>query len=250
MRTTRRRLRAAAVALSAVALLGVTACSEGSDAADDDDVTTSEEETTDEPTDEETDATDEETEEATDDESAGGAGSHPSWSLPPTTPGEKIATVEAGDVTVDIYQVAVDKAPEDGNFVDPETNKPILAKGDPIVVLNYVITNNGDPIQLGSSKVDVTAKYDDWKWLQGMDSVTDSELYEKHGVNEDRNAPGGLSEDGIYVLGSGETYSYGDNFKHQKGSPITFTVDYVPVDDAGDLLHDDKVEAEAKATIK
>lgn len=242
MRTTRRtaRIRAAAVAVSAMTLLGATACSDAGSEEPEDESSSS------------APAGDETTDEPTDDASAepsGDAGGHPSWALPPTTPGEKLTTVEAGDVTVDVYQVAIDTAGEDGRQVDPDTDKPILAKGDKLVVLNYVITNHGDPIQLGSSKVGVDARYDDWKWLGGMGGLTDDVYFDKHGVNEDKNAPGGLSEDNIYVLGSGETYSYGENFEHQASSPITFKVRYTPVDAEGELLHDERVEAEGTATL-
>ena len=62
-------------------------------------------------------------------------------------------------------------------------------------------------------------------------------------------APDGYSDAGIYVLGTGESFSYGENFEYQPASPITFDVEYTPVDAEGELLHDDRVEAEGKATI-
>ena len=43
--------------------------------------------------------------------------------------------------------------------------------------------------------------------------------------------------------------SVGDNFHHQPNSPITFSARYTPVDDQGDMLHDERVEAEGSATI-
>lgn len=177
-------------------------------------------------------------------------GDQPAWAKPASQAGEKIASLKAGDITVDVFQVGVTKATKSGQFVDPDTNKPIIAAGDDIVFVNFVATNNGAPIDLGSSLVNVTARYDDWKYLQGMDSVVDSALFEQMQVDSDVLGPDGYNELGIYTLGSGQTISVAENFRYQKGSPITFKAVAVPVDADGELLHDKKVEGEGKGTIK
>lgn len=220
--------RAGIAAVATIALLGVSAC--GSD----------------EPESEPTSAASEPSEEATADAPAATEGS-PAWAKPFTTPGEKIATVEAGDVTVDVYQVGTAKATKTGNFVDPEKNEPIIDEGDEIVFVNYVVTNNGDPIDLGSSLVDVESRYVDWPYLQGMDGITDSALYEEQdvqtlGVSE-------IADPAVYTLGKGETFAYGENFRYEKGTELEIEVRYTPVDAEGELLHDDRVEGEGKGTI-
>ena len=134
-------------------------------------------------------------------------------------------------------------------FVDPDTDKPLLAQGDPIVFVNYVITNNGEPIDLGASRVSFSARYDDWKWAQGMDSIVDDDLFEQQGVHTDALAPGAYNEEGVYTFGSGQTYSVGDNFVHQPGSPITFEATIVPVDAEGELIHDQRMEGTGTGTI-
>jgi hypothetical protein len=179
----------------------------------------------------------------------GAAGGNPAWALPPVTTGDLVTTINAGDVTVEVYQVGTAKADDTGSFTDPDTNKPLIEVGDTLVFLNYVITNNGAPIDLGSSLVDVSARYDDWPYLQGMDGLSGDELYEAQGIHDSDLAPDGFNEAGIYTHGTGETFSYGDNFEYQKGSPIDFTVTYVPVDDEGELLHDQKVEKEGSGKI-
>jgi hypothetical protein len=243
-----RRIRTgASVAAAVITVLGVTACGDDSgngDSSSDDETTTAAAGDPAEPA----PAAPSDTETATTTEPAA-TGGQPVWALPVTQPGTLISTVKAGDVTVEIYQVGTAKATDDGNFVDPDTNKPILAKGDELVFINYVVTNNGKPLELGSSLVDVTPKYDDWKWLQGMDGLTDEALFEAQDVNEFEKAPGGFNEGGVYTFGTGEQFSYGENFKHQKNSPITFAVDFTPVDAEGELLHDERVEAEGKGTI-
>lgn len=259
MRHRRIRVGTTVVAAVLVPLLGLSAC--GSDDKDDsenssktsDDAASESSEPSDDASTEEESATEESSEE--EDADTGGSdaasdGSTPAWALPVTKPGELLTTAEAGDVTVEIYQVGKAKATDDGMFVDPDTKKPILQKGDQLVFVNYVITNSGDPIDLGSSRVSIEARYDDWKWMQGMGGDNEESLYEAQDVNPDRLAPGGFNDEGIYTFGTGQTYSYGENFPYQKNSPITFDVTITPVDAKGDLLHDDKLEAEVNTKIK
>jgi hypothetical protein len=248
MRLTHRRPATLLGSLGLVAALSLSAC--GSD--DSDESTTpaetsaeTEAETEVEPeVPEDTDETDE-SEEAGE---AGSGGSQPAWARPLAEPeGELLTTVEAGDVSVDVYQLGTVEADDTGSFVDPDTNKPLIEVGDTLVFLNYVITNNGDPVDLGFSLVDVSARYDDWPYLGGMDGLSSSDLFEAQGVNTTGPAPTG--EDAPFTLGTGETFSYGDNFEYQQDSPITFDVTYTPVDSEGELLSDERVEGEGTAVI-
>lgn len=185
-------------------------------------------------------------------EPAAGSGDYTSapWAVPVTDVGELLTTVEVGDVVVEVFQVGVTQATKTGGFVDPEENEPIIDVGDDIVFVNYVVTNHGDPVDLGSTLVAVTPRYDDWPYGTGMDSITDFELTEEMGVNRTAIAPGTMPDPIIYTLGTGESFSVGDNFHHQPNSPISFAARYTPVDDEGDLVHEERVEAEASATIK
>ena len=135
-----------------------------------------------------------------------------------------------------------------GSFVDPDTNKPLVEKGDELVVVNYVVTNNGSgPVVLGPSLVDVTARYADWPYLQGMDGVSDDAVYEEFGVHEDGLDTANYVEP-PYELGPGESYSSATNFEHQPGGEITFEATLTPADEAGDLLTDEMVTADAQGT--
>lgn len=233
-----RASRTAAALVASIALLGVAACGGPEiEPSSDGDATSATPAETSAPAAEETEA-------------PAAAGGQPAWAQTPTAGGEKISTITAGDITVDVYEIGITQATKTGQFVDPDTNKPLVDVGDDIVFVNYVITNNGAAIDLGSSLVDVEARYDDWKYLQGMDSIVDDTLYEQQGVNDDSLAPGGFNDAGIYTLGAGESYSYGDNFFYQKDSPITFKVSVTPVDAEGELLHDNRLEGEGKGTIK
>jgi hypothetical protein len=180
-------------------------------------------------------------------ETAEPAGDTPAWAEEPTDGGDLISTVEVGDITVEVYQKGTAPAPKDGNWVDPETDEPIISEGDDLVFLNYVVTNNGDPIDLGSSLVSVSARYDDWKYAQGMGGITDSSLSEEMGIITSPVAE--TADPTVYTLGTGQSYSFGENFHYQPDSPITFDVTVTPVDENGDLIHDEKIEGEGTGTV-
>jgi hypothetical protein len=233
-----RTLRSAVLGVASVALLGLTACG-GDDSADDSASGT----TTGSSPAAETSA------EETASSSAPAAGEQPEWANPVTDPGTSIATVGTGDLTVEVFQVGVTKATDTGFFADPDTNQPLIAVGDDLVFVNYVVTNDGAPVDLGSSLVSISARYDDWPYLQGMDGLTDSALFEQQGVNDDAFTPTAYRDPSVYTFGTGQSYSYGENFEYQAGSPITFEVSVTPVDAAGELLHDQRVEATGSGTI-
>jgi hypothetical protein len=182
-------------------------------------------------------------------EEAGEAGATPGWALPAAVTGDQIASLDLeGDVAVEVYQAGTTTSPSTGSFVDPDTNKPLVEKGDELVVLDYVVTNNGsEPVLLGPTLVDVTARYADWPYLQGMDGVSDDAVYEEFDVHEDGLDTANYVEP-PYELAPGEAYSSATNFEYQQGGDITFEATLVPVDEAGELLTDESVTAEASAT--
>lgn len=232
------------VSAALIATAGLAACSSADDAEAPD--TGAAETTT---TEDETEAPEEEATAAEEDEEVAAAaeGGVPSWAKEPTDGGDEIATIEAGDVTVQVFQMGTAPAPKDGSWVDPDTNEPLIAEGDDIVFVNYVITNNGDPIDLGSSLVSVDAEYEDWQWMQGMGGITDSALSEEMGVQS--SGVGETADPTVYTFGTGEHFSYGENFKYEPGKGINFEVGITPVDENGDLIHDDKIEGEGSGTI-
>lgn len=164
-----------------------------------------------------------------------GDGTHPEWAHPVTTPGDLIASGEDNGFRVDIYQVGTTAATKTGQFMTPE-GEPVISVGDEIVFLNYVFTNTGTAdIPLSYSLVSVSARYASWPYLQGMDSVVDSGLFEQMQVNNSALAPGG---DSPFVWTPGTSFSYGENFLYEKGGAITFDVRLVPADENGELVHD------------
>ncbi len=83
-----------------------------------------------------------------------------------------------------------------------------------------------------------------------MDSVVDSALFEKQDVNDVAFADDAYRDPSVYTFASGQSISFGENFRYQKNSPINFDISLTPVDAKGELLHDDRVEAEGSGTIK
>ncbi|WP_265521656.1 hypothetical protein [Oerskovia flava] len=240
----------AALSVTGLVLIGSAACADSETPADA--TATTEAETADD-----ADVSEEETEEPAEEETedaeevdSSASGDVPEWANPVTTPGEQISSLSGDDFQVDVYQVGTTEATKTGQFADPETNEPLIDEGDEIVFVNYVITNTGDePIQLGSSLVNISARYDDWPYMQGMDSIVDSELFEAQEVNDGGLAAGSYVDPSVYVFEPGQTFSYGQNFAYQSGSPITFSAVLVPVDSAGDLRHDVRQEVEGTGTI-
>lgn len=238
-----RALRRPAAGLAASLLvLSLAACGGEEESAADQPASASEESPSEAPS-EESEAPEES------DAAATGDGSLPEWAAPSTAEGEKISTLELGDITVDVFQVGTAEATKTGQFVDPDTNKPLIAEGDEIVFVNYVATNDGDPVDLGSSLISIDARYEDWPYLQGMDGIVDSELFEEQGVHSGGVAPGAYQDPSVYTFDAGQSFAWGENFAYQSGSPIVFDATLTPVDAEGELLHDDRVEAEGTGTI-
>lgn len=240
----------ATLSVAALTVAGLAACSSDDDTPKKSTITSTEspaptKEATEEATEEAT-PTEEATEEAP---QASGDGASPAWAVPTTTQGTLLTSLAGSNFTVDVYQVGTAAASKTGQWVDPETNTPLIAVGDQIVYVNYVFTNtSAEVIPLSHSLVSMSARYADWPYMQGMDSIVDSAQFEEMGVTTSSIAPTG-EFDAPFAWGPGETFSNGGNFKHQAGSPIDFTATLTPSDDAGDLVHDLRQEVEASTTI-
>lgn len=241
-RTVRKTL--VTIAASSLAVAGLAACGSDEPEAPEPTVEETEEPEPEVEETEEPEAPEEEEPEAEEPDAPEGDGSAASWAHPVTTEGELLGTAEAGDVSVDIYLVAEDQSTRDSIWADPDTEEPIVQEGDDVLVLNYVVTNNGDPITLTNSLVEVGFVYDNWPFYQ-QPSVADNTVLESNGVNSD-----GIAERGedVYVLGTGESYSVGQVMLKQDGEPFTVEVEVVLRDDAGERTGD-SLEGEFTGTL-
>ena len=170
------------------------------------------------------------------------------WALPISDAGDKLGTIKGDSFSVDIYQVATDVASKDSMFVDKETKENLLKKGDPVVYLNYVVTNTSSAeIPLSHSLITPNAKYTDWKYLGGMPSDSSSEGFKKHGLSSSGVK---LKEKDPFVLKPGESFNIAENFAYAAGKETEIKVTMTPQGADGDLDHDKKETAETTVTLK
>ncbi|WP_163543594.1 hypothetical protein [Occultella kanbiaonis] len=66
----------------------------------------------------------------------------PSWALPIAPVGTWLTSLQNESVRVDVYQVAIAQSPEDSSWADGDT--PLFVAGDPVVTLQYILTNVGE----------------------------------------------------------------------------------------------------------
>ncbi len=170
------------------------------------------------------------------------------WALPISEAGDKLGAIKGDSFSVDVYQVATDVASKDSMFVDKETKENLLKKGDPVVYLNYVVTNTSSAeIPLSHSLITPNAKYTDWKYLGGMPSDSSSDGYKKHGLSSSGVK---LKEKDPFVLKPGESFNIAENFAYTAGKETEIKVTMTPQGADGDLDHDKKETAETTVTLK
>ncbi|MCP1411861.1 hypothetical protein [Paenarthrobacter sp. A20] len=170
------------------------------------------------------------------------------WALPISDAGEKLGNLKGDSFSVDIYQVATDVASKDSMFVDKDTKENLLKKGDPVVYLNYVVTNTSSAeIPLSHSLITPKAKYTDWKYMGGMPSDSSSDGYKKHGLSSSGVK---LKEKDPFILKPGESFNIAENFGYTAGKETEISATMTPQDAAGDLDHDKKETAETIVTLK
>ncbi|PRB38729.1 hypothetical protein CQ020_20380 [Arthrobacter sp. MYb23] len=170
------------------------------------------------------------------------------WALPISEAGDKLGTIKGDSFSVDVYQVATDVASKDSMFVDKETKENLLKKGDPVVYLNYVVTNTSSAdIPLSHSLITPSAKYTDWKYMGGMPSDSSSDGYKKHGLSSSGTK---LKEEAPFVLKPGESFNIAENFAYTAGKEAEISATMTPAAADGKLDHDKKEKAETTVTLK
>ena len=178
-----------------------------------------------------------------------GYGATASWASPLTRPGTLVTTVTGTDFKVDIFQVGTALASKAGQFLDPQTGKPIISGGDKIVYVNYIFTNTGkSTIPLGNDLASVEPRYADWPFLQGMDSVVDADQAKTEKINL---SAFGRPQDRPRSSGSRARRSPTARIStYQSNSAISFTVTMIPVLPSGDPNVAKKQIITASSTIK
>ncbi|MDR3069048.1 MAG: hypothetical protein LBU50_06055 [Cellulomonas sp.] len=167
------------------------------------------------------------------------------WATALTVKGDKLTTIEVGDLIVDVYQVGTAKSTKEMWVLYPDFEEPVLEVGVELVVVNYVVTNVGSkPVPLSRLLVDISVHFDSSE----NSPEGDSSVLEAMGLDDDGYD---YNYDSPYILEPGQAYSVGDTFQRLEGNAVTFSVDYTPATADGELDQDNRVdEVEAKATLK
>lgn len=173
----------------------------------------------------------------------------PDWANPVSTDGDLLVTIGVGDLEVDVYQVDVAPAPRNSIETDPDTDEPLIAEGDDLVYVNYVVRNAGDePVQLTVTLLQAQVRYDDWPHWESMPGVTDFAQLEEFGLTSVA-AAGEFIGEPPYVLNPGEWFNKAANFGYQPGSDIEFSVRYFLADADGERISGSRVLTVGQATI-
>lgn len=154
------------------------------------------------------------------------------WATQVATSGHRLGAVGDKRIRITVYQVATASAPVASVMVDPADGAPVIAKGDRLVVLRYVVTNiSEDPINLGIGTVAITARYPDWPWEQGLIGVRAPALMTRN------KAPSSPFRAGTqrppYVLEPGSSFMVGQNAPYETAEELLLSAKVVVSDDSG-----------------
>lgn len=223
------------IAVGAMLTLGLAGCSAAEESEQEDKAPVSEESTP-----QEAPEAENETETAT--------GDSPEWAEGALDVGESLGEFSTDSWSVEVFQVGTAKTTKDSMFVDKESGENLLPSGAEVVYVNFVVTNTSDAdIQLGHSLSSASLEAADWQYMGGQPSFSDSATYESFKLSNDGLQTGA---DAPFIVGPGQSFAQATNIKYVAGQKVVAEVRITPVDDAGDLLHDDKEQAEAELTIK
>lgn len=108
------------------------------------------------------------------------------WANEVAPHGDWLTSVADGNLRIDLYQVAIEAAPEGSSWAFQETEEPLFDAGDPIVILEFVLTNLGeDDIVLPSGEADLTANYAELNLSSVPAESAFEDLVESLGLNRD-----------------------------------------------------------------
>ncbi|GGF56236.1 hypothetical protein GCM10011519_32720 [Marmoricola endophyticus] len=180
------------------------------------------------------------------------AGSTPSWAEPAVYAGTKLGSTTVagrglgkGKLAVTVYQVDSLDSPSDGTFADVGQSTPKIKKGDPLIVLDYVLTNTGSaPVTIGNLGVEHELAFGKAK-LDTQDVLVDPTLIDGYGLHGDIQKPTYGEES--YPVKPGESISLAEAVLSQPGKPLTFTFGVTPVK-KGAVSYDDQTTSKPLRT--
>lgn len=128
----------------------------------------------------------------------------PAWANQVEIVGDLLGTTDGPGVRVEVYKAGETTAQRDSLTVDRDTRKPLLAKGDPVVALLYVLTNTGtETVDLAIIGLSTDETYVDSPYFgTAMWDSNDSWLLSL-GLYDGTVRRGGMTDNDVYPLAPG-----------------------------------------------
>ncbi|MFC4222845.1 hypothetical protein [Lysinibacter cavernae] len=137
-----------------------------------------------------------------------------SWSNPIAATGESLGAIEGDTVRADIYQAAIGAASRDSSVVDATTKEPLTKAGDPLVALEFVVTNTSDEtIYVDDVFATDSVRNDNFVYTGGINPSVEYEWFAEAGlfssaVNVDKRV-----DNNLYELLPGESAAWTRAYK-------------------------------------
>jgi len=132
-------------------------------------------------------------------------------------------------------------------MADPDSNEPLIQEGDQVLIYQYIMTNTSDEtIPLSTSLMQMSEEYAGSKFIHGATAISDSSWLDELGLHDIGVAE--MDDNGIYLLEPDESVAHASIFEFQEDE-LTIKADVTPVDDDGDLDHDNAIMERETVTI-
>lgn len=172
----------------------------------------------------------------------------PEWARDVNQVGDLVATVDGDWIQIEVYRVGDGQATRDSLWVDSDTDEPLMKVGDPVVALNFIVTNTGSEEFLMSNLfLSPNLRYESSESLYGAMNETNHDWLEQLGVNVDPFTQ--YPNPAVFPVAPGESISYAQIFQHASDTAQIY-FDITPVDSEGELDFDGKFNERFDATFE
>lgn len=162
----------------------------------------------------------------------------PDWAYDVNQAGELIQAVKNEWFEYEIYQVDTGEAKKDSMWLHPDSEEPVMKAGDPVVVLNVIVTNISDEeIPVSISFINDSLDYESNQYLGGAMLDYNPEWLDELGLHE--SPLENFSDPAVFPLAPGESFAQATIWEYRT-EPATLELSFTPVDDEGTLDFDSK----------
>jgi len=162
----------------------------------------------------------------------------PDWAYEVNQSGDLIQTVKNEWFEYEIYQVATGEAQKDSMWLLPDSEEPVMKEGDPVVVLNVIVTNISDEeIPVSISFINESLDYKSNQYLGGAMIDYNPTWLDELGLYESPLET--FSDPAVFPLAPGESFAQAGIWEYRV-EPAELELGFIPVNDKGDLDFDSK----------